>query len=522
MGLKADGWKKTLQSFGQQVSTDAQMLSEDHLQEVGVLEDGNIILHRLTWGEHTETLHDLEINICNRLRKWLYDPKTFNRNRVSLICWCFDYDAPVIKQIEQKKRSRNSQQYADEHIIGMWTSGELERMFDPVNSRYTRIDFNQLKDTRPLFPYLVKYVSDFLRLRFSHEMVLKPGDPSFTLRVCSSVAEVTVMLEPSRNCGVEHWLPIDTTATTGSTPAPPMGRCVSSTRRYSFSRDPLFRRSYSFTKPLPGEAEVNLVYLCREHYLNDGLRHFFVPCVDTDIIPLFLLNHRQMIPEAQVHILLDEGTSKYRKEEFIMDVQGVARELTRWFTEHMPTVKDPVLFMCCWMVLTGTDYVETISGLDAEKLIKFLSKQGNKLMQQQFTNPTEEQLFFTDPTTGNTVFSEHLVYRLILCYHSHYPESIQGKAEFQALLKKYPPQTIEALKAMTKDKRKRPHIPDTSDEVIAQIRRASYNVHYWEKAARGEPYLDAFTCAGPGQAPLFGYFFDQNNEVQASNIVARS
>jgi hypothetical protein len=506
MGLKAEGWKKTLQSFGQKVSTDALMLSDDYPRDVVVAEDGNIMIHRLTWNEHTETLHDFEINICNRLKKWLYDPKTLNRNKVSTIVWIFDYEAPMIKQIEQRKRSMSAQAYTDQQVIEMTTKGEMEQIFDPVKSRYSRIDFSKFKDTRQLFPYLVKYVSDFLRVRFTQDMVLRPGDRHFNIQVCSSVAEITMMIEPSKNCPRTQWTPVGV--------GDNQGRCMSTTRRYSFTRNPHYRKTYSFSPSLNGEAEVNLVYMCHQYYTQGGYRDFFVPCVDTDIIPLFLLNYKQMIPDADVHILLDEGTSKYRKEEFAMNVRGSIAEITKWFNHKIPSIEDPILFICCWMVLTGTDYVEHISGLDADKLITFLSKQGGALI-----GTFDQQVFFN--RDGGIVFSEHLVYQLVMCYHSHYPESIQGKADFQALLKKYPPRTIEDLKILTKDKRKKGFIT-SSDQVIAQIRRASYNVHYWEKGARGEPYLDAFSSGGPGQAPLFGYYFDQNNDVAISNMVARS
>ena len=509
MGLQADGWKKNLISLGSRAKVKNDMLKEDYPREVAVAEDANISLYMLTY--YTETLHDLEVKVCARLQKWLYDPVTRNRNNVVHIEWVYDYDPPVIKQLVQKSRDTYHERYSDVEVADMWLSGELDRMFDHVKARNQQIGLDKIVYTRPLFPLLVKYVTDFLKNRLTHDMILKPGDKSFTLHVCSAVSEATIMVEPRANSPIEHYTPLTSKKVDG--------RCKTVTKRYSFSRDPMYRISYTFSSPRRGEAEVKLVSSCQRYYVQRDIRDFFIACKDTDVIPLFLLNHHQMIPDSTVHILLDEGSTKYRKEELYVSVQGLAQDIEAYFATHATTVDKPVVFMCCWMVLTGTDFVENISGMDAAAFMSFLRKHVNRIL-KQFEGG--QQPFFDDG--GVTVFSEHLVYRMILEFHSQYPESSQGKPAFQAKLKEYPPQSIEDLYHLTIDKGKKRYIQDSTDKVYSKIRRSSYNVHYWERGARMEPVIDPLSTAQVGDfhLPLFGYYLDQNNEVKMSDVVART
>ena len=510
MGLKADGFKKGLELFGSDVYQSPDMLNEDYDQEVAVVEDANLATHSMCTGTYTNDLHSLEVRICRRISRYLYDPKTKQRNRVTSVTWIFDDGAPVCKQVEQEQRNRynESKSYLPMEVADMILSGRVQEMFDHEKSMNNILDFDKIKYTRQLFPLLIRYICKFILERMTPEMILKPGDEYVTINLYGVPQTVEFFIEPIKNCPREMWTPLVSKTFTGT--------CVASVERLCFSKTIGLDRGFSYGPRVPGEAEVTLLAECKRLLEMGQYESFFCVCDDTDIIPLTLLNYHRMIPGGRLLVVLDEGQSERRAVQRIMNVPRTIELINEYFAANLPAVVHPIPFLCLWMALMGTDYVEHIPGLSGTLFFeKFLVRELPEFFRQL---PAEDAQMLIRESPAGIEFIENTVIQMIIKYHSNYPEAWQGNPQFKARVQQNPPTTVEQLIAMTVNKSKKKTIPATTDKAYAHVRRAAWQINYWLFGPTGAHNvwnpLEVSQVQATGElVSLFGYTMNGSGEI---------
>lgn len=469
MGLHGDGIKQGIQdTFGEAVYQSADVLKDDYAsKKVAVVEDANQTVYVLSYSKiYTSNLRELETKICHRIRRYLYDPVTKKRNKVTQISWGFDDGAPIIKQTIQNKRNVGKG-YTKEETASMWIRGEIEKMF---KNRESEIDFEKIRSTRCLFPFLVKYICKFVLERLQVNQILNPGDDLVTIKVIGAIQQVYLFVEPIKNCGSQHWKPLQDENFEGN--------LVFSTKRLTYVRTLGYNNSFTYSPRVEGEGEITLMSECRNLYEKEGFRDFYIVCNDTDCIPIFLLNWENMIPQSKVLIVLDEATSQFNPKERIMNVQTTVSLIEKYFDHHMPQIKTPVAFLCLWFALMGSDYVENIPGLTGtlffQKFLPIELLQYLKTLDQGLV----EKLIIKTPD-GCFSINEDVTIALILTYHMNYPDSQKKNAEVQSRIKRKRPQTVEELHDYTVHLGKKKILSISTDDMYAHVRRAAWQLNYW-------------------------------------------
>lgn len=541
MGLHGDGIKQGIQdTFGESVYKKADLLKDDYNDggdEVAVVEDANLTVYMMTYSKlYASSLKSLEVKICQRLRRYLYDPVTKKRNKVSFISWVFDDGAPINKQTTQNKRNLGKG-YTKGEAAAMWLSGEIQELFENRDLTGKEIDLEKIRSTRCFFPLLVKYISKFIVERLTPTQLVSPGDNLVTIRVVGAIQQLHLFVEPVKNCGSIHWRPLQQTDFEGN--------IVFTTNRLSYTKTIGYNNSFSYSPRIEGEAEITLMSECKTLYSQMGFRDFYIVCDDTDIIPISLLSYDRFLPQSKVLVVLDEATAQFRPKERIMDVADTISLVNKYFEKNLPQLKNPVVFLCLWMALMGSDYVEHVAGLSGTLFFNgFMNKELFDYLRGLNTEDVEKLIIITP---DGFAINEDLTIGMLLEYHMNYPESSQKKPDVQQRIKLSRPTTVEEVYRITTHGGKRKVLSKTTDDMYAHVRRAAWQLNYWLIGPTGfdkvwDPMLmKQREMDGLNQEPayildsnlmkyvplnnkfvsLYGYAFSSNGELARARVVYR-
>lgn len=284
-----------------------------------------------------------------------------------------------------------------------------------------------------------------------------------------------------------------------------------------FPRYP-FTPRYSAKSFHIGESDLKIV-----NHINlkrdKGFKTILVRTIDSDVIPILLLNTINWIDQEDQNIQTDvyieclfKPDSKGSKIFNYINITKLWRGILDYFLKRFPKIEHPIFVMTLLMMSTKTDYVKGLKQIGPVTTWKAFHERGHEIF--SFYDSKEKihrQLItsvgtpFGNPRDGNLfVLNENLMI-MFIGYLYHYELKIDTGSNFSKM------QSLSEIKNKTdkidKNRSKKTRYDmKTQDEVMVYIRNITWNLLHWcNSSTRLDLVPDPLLKHPKSQKPIYGW-----------------